>query len=125
MQAGKNVFTLFRNRGWEAIIADNLIGNTLMLVSLVVGGVMGGLGLLMAAATPLLDDAEGSKYIVAFIFGFVAGFVICSILLSTVGSAVNAIIVLFAEMPAEFQQNHPALSDRMRTVWSQTYPGSV
>jgi hypothetical protein len=27
LEAGKNVISLFKNRGWEAIIADDLIGN--------------------------------------------------------------------------------------------------
>ena len=27
LEAGKNVITLFKNRGWEAIIADDLISN--------------------------------------------------------------------------------------------------
>lgn len=27
IEAGKNVITLFKNRGWEAIIADDLISN--------------------------------------------------------------------------------------------------
>ena len=29
LEAGKNVIALFRNRGWEAIIADDLVGNAL------------------------------------------------------------------------------------------------
>ena len=27
LEAGRNVITLFKNRGWEAIIADDLISN--------------------------------------------------------------------------------------------------
>ena len=44
LQAGKNVMTLFKNRGWDAIVADDLVSNTLFLVSLVVGLVSGGIG---------------------------------------------------------------------------------
>ena len=37
IEAGKNVFTLFKNRGWEAIIADDLVGNVFFFLSLCVG----------------------------------------------------------------------------------------
>lgn len=125
LKAGKSVFELFRNRGWEAVIADDLVGNALFLISIVVGGVMGGLAVLIDATSDLFEDAGGDSEIVAFILGFIVGLVITSILMSTIASAVNAVIVLFAEGPAEFQQNHPDLSNKMRAVWNQVYPGSA
>ena len=123
MDAGKNVFTLFRNRGWEAVIADDLINNTLFLLSLIVGGVMGGIGVLVEIASDF--QSGGDDKAISFLIGFIVGLVITSICLSTIASAVNAIIVLFAEAPAEFQQNHPELSQKMRQTWSEIYPGSV
>ena len=39
-----------------------------------------------------------------------------------IGSAVNTVIVCYAEAPAEFQQNHPELSDKMRAAWRQAWP---
>ena len=57
--------------------------------------------------------------------GFIVGVVLCSIFLGSIASAVNAVIVLFAEAPAEFQQNYPELSNQMRTAWMGVYPGSV
>jgi hypothetical protein len=46
----------------------------------------------------------------------------CSTLFSLVSSAVNTVIVCYAEAPAEFQQNHPQLSEQMRISWRQAYP---
>jgi hypothetical protein len=128
IQAARNVFTLFQNRGWEAIIADDLIANTLLLVSLVVGAICGGVSMLLQHTSKIYDSANGSNsnaQIFAFVIGFVVGLMITSILMSVIGSGVNAIIVLFAEAPADFQRNHPELSNKMRQVWSATYPGSV
>ena len=125
LKAGKSVFELFRNRGWEAVIADDLVGNALFLISLVVGFIMGGVALLIENYGEILDNGAGDTKVVAFILGFVVGLVITSILMSTIASGVNAVIVLFAEGPNEFQQNHPQLSNKMREVWSQVYPGSV
>lgn len=53
------------------------------------------------------------------------GLVLCSIILSTVASGVNTVIVLFAEAPAEFQQNYPELSNRMRETWAAAFPGCL
>jgi multisubunit Na+/H+ antiporter MnhC subunit len=125
MKAGNSVFELFQNRGWEAIIADDLIGNVLFLISIIVGGVMGGIGAALQKATGLLDGTGGNPLLIAFLLGFIVGLLVTSILMSTIGSAVNAVIVLFAEGPSEFQQNHPELSNKMRQVWSEVYPGSV
>jgi Plasma-membrane choline transporter len=125
LKAGKSVFELFANRGWEAVIADDLIGNTLFMVSLLVGALMGGIGAAIAASSDLLDTIGSGKNWIAFALGFVIGLVITSILLSTIGSAVNAVIVLFAEAPNDFQSNHPELSQKMREVWNEVYPGSV
>lgn len=125
-QSGKEVMNLFHNRGWEAIIADDLIGNTLFLVSVVIGGITGCIAIIVEVASDWFgDDAPGNPNLVAFLLGFVIGLVLCSILLSTIGSAVNAVLVLFADKPNELQSNHPELSRKMREVWSQIYPGSL
>jgi hypothetical protein len=125
LESGKEVFNLFKNRGWEAIIADDLIGNALFLVSLIVGGVMGGIAVVLEATTDWFEDAGGSSTAVAFFIGFIVGIVICSILMSTIASAVNAVIVLFADSPAELERNYPELSRDMRQTWSEIYPGSI
>mmetsp|Transcript_3315 Transcript_3315/g.5417 ORF Transcript_3315/g.5417 Transcript_3315/m.5417 type:complete len:483 (-) Transcript_3315:91-1539(-) len=125
LEAGKNVITLFRNRGWDAIIADDLIGNVLFLVSVIVGGISGVIGIIIQSSAKLLDDVGGNEIGIAFGLGFVVGLVLCSIFLGAISSAVNAIVVLFAEAPAEFQQNYPELSNEMMTAWSGAFPGSV
>lgn len=128
IKAAKNVFTLFQNRGWEAIIADDLVSNTLLLVSLIAGAIIGSIGILIQVSTNIFDEADLQNTNVkayVFVLGFFIGLVITSILMSVIGSGVNTVIVLFAEAPAEFQQNYPELSRKMREVWSTIYPGSV
>ena len=125
LKAGKSVIELFKNRGWEAIIADDLVGNVLFLISLLVGLVMGGIGLLTEEFGNLLDESAGNNRVIAFFLGFLVGLVITSILMSTIASGVNTVIVLFAEAPREFQANHPELSRQMIDAWNLVYPGSV
>jgi len=42
--------------------------------------------------------------------------------MSVVGSAVNTVIVCYAEAPTEFETNHPELSCNMRNAWRLAFP---
>jgi len=127
LKAGKSVTELFRNRGWDAVITDDLVGNTLFLVSLVVGLISGvvGFGVLRGQSDwfPALNQTNDGW--VGFILGFLIGIVLCSILMSVIGSGVNTVIVCFAEGPTEFQSNHPTLSNKMRAAWLGAFPGCM
>lgn len=69
LEAGKNVITLFKNRGWEAIIADDLVGNTLFLISVMVGGLSGVVGIILDLANPsFFADTPGNSRIVSFLY---------------------------------------------------------
>lgn len=96
-------------------------------MSLSVGGICAGLGYAFNENTlgDLFDNAVETGLSVSAtnaVLGFIIGLVLSSILLSTIGSAVNAVIVCFAEGPAEFEANHPELSRQMRETWLQFYP---
>jgi hypothetical protein len=54
--------------------------------------------------------------------GLVIGSLFASTLLGVVSSAVNTVIVCYAEAPNEFQANHPQLSENMRQAWRQAFP---
>ena len=53
---------------------------------------------------------------------FLVGLIIASITMSVVDSAVNTVIVAFAEGPAEFEENHPELSAMMLAAYSAAWP---
>ena len=59
--------TLFRQRGWTIIIADNLVSNVLSLFVVVIGVVTGCVGLLMNDINPSwFEGFEGTAMGVAF-----------------------------------------------------------
>lgn len=133
-EAGKSVMTLFKDRGWDAIIADDLVGMVLGMLSLVVGLITGAVSIIFVTATDWFvdyiaffdgdgDDGEANAKILAFLLGFIIGLVMCSILMGSIDSSVLAVIVLFAEAPAEFENNYPDLSRKMRDAYSSAYPG--
>ena len=48
LEAGKNVLTLFRSKGWTAIITDDLVDNVLFMVSVGIGLLSGFVALTLA-----------------------------------------------------------------------------
>merc|ERR1712113_1319386 len=124
LEAGKGVMQLFADRGWDAVIADDLVGNAIFLTSVVIGIIIGAVGVGYAEADSQgFGKLAGDELWIAFVIGLIAGLCICSILLSTVASGVNTVIVMFADAPREFETNHPELSQRMREKWNEFYPG--
>ena len=127
LEAGRNVITLFKAKGWTVIISDDLADNVLFMMSVAIGLASGLVGLVIGFMDPNMfanlgfDHAAGP----AFGVGFLAGFLFASIIMSVVASAVNTVIVCYAEDPAAFQMNHPQLSAEMREAWVQAWPGVV
>jgi hypothetical protein len=118
VEASINVLSLFKSRGWSAIIADTLVDTVLMMLSFGVGLVTGLIGLIVAAS---MQQGSGTMA-GAFFVGMLIGVVFCSTLFGLISSGVNAVIVLFAESPAEFAVNHPQLSQEMLKTWREAYP---
>jgi len=125
IEAGRNVIQLFQQKGWTVVITDNLTEWALFMMSVVVGAVTGIIGLLASVANPnLLADLgeDNASFAAAFFASFLVGVVFSSILMRVVQSAVNTVIVCFAESPAEFERNHPVLSSEMRSKWREALP---
>lgn len=127
IEAGRNVISLFKNRGWDAIIADDLVSNVFFFLSLCVGGVCAAIGYVSfneSSPEGWFDNSPNPESIsvTCAVLGFVAGLFLSSIMMSTIASAVNTVIVCFAEGPAEFEANHPELSRKMRETWIEFYP---
>lgn len=63
LEAGRNVITLFQNKGWTAIITDDLVDNVLGMVSIGIGLFTGLVGWIMATVDQNLfagiDYADG------------------------------------------------------------------
>mmetsp|Transcript_6405 Transcript_6405/g.18016 ORF Transcript_6405/g.18016 Transcript_6405/m.18016 type:complete len:499 (+) Transcript_6405:67-1563(+) len=127
IEAGRNVVNLFQQKGWTAIIADDLASNVLGMISLGIGLASGLVGLLLAWADKSLfedlgfESGRGPGFLVAFLVGFI----FASVYLGVVDSAITTVIVCYAEAPAEFESNHPELSSEMRNAWTEAWPGLV
>lgn len=86
---------------------------------------MGGVAVALESSTDWFSDVPSDAAIFAFLIGLILGFTINAILLSTISSGVNAVIVMFADAPAELERNYPEISHNMRQKWSEIHPGSI
>jgi hypothetical protein len=119
VEAGGNVMKLFRERGWTSIITDYMIDTVLFMVSLGIAILVGVLAMFTSA---FQGGNDGGTLGLSFVIGFIVGYSMCTTLFSVVSSAVNTVIVCYAEAPNEFQANHQELSNNMRDAWRRTWP---
>lgn len=126
ISSGRQVSSLFKQRGWTSLTNDILADMVMVtmkvsiaLLSALVGwwlvnkddDIFIGVGI-----DPEDDDAVG------FVAGLLVGYIIASIMMELIGSAVNAVIVCFAEAPDTFHTNYKELCDEMLEAWKKAYP---
>jgi Plasma-membrane choline transporter len=123
ISAGTKVMTLFMDRGWSTIINDQIVYRVLTLVSTLIGLLSGCGGLLLSMAHPSWMSTFGdSALVIAFFLPALMGLGIAHIVMSVITSAVDTVVVAFAEAPLEFERNHPGLSSQLVTAWRHVYP---
>mmetsp|Transcript_4099 Transcript_4099/g.9223 ORF Transcript_4099/g.9223 Transcript_4099/m.9223 type:complete len:559 (-) Transcript_4099:534-2210(-) len=128
VSSGKKAMELFQARGWTTIVTDNLIYRSLLLVAIVAGGISAFLGVLLAKATGWASttslgentntNSDGTVFLLLFLIGVSMSYILMKVVLS----AVDTVIVAFAEAPAEFNTHHPALYNNMIQKWRLVFP---
>lgn len=103
--------------------SDSLVHRTMMLVCVVNGALAGLVGVFLAWLTGWAEAVFASdNHSPVFFLCFSVGFSLALIVMSVVCSAVDTVVVGFAEAPAELQMNHPNLYEEMTTAWRKVYP---
>jgi Plasma-membrane choline transporter len=131
-EAGPKVLELFSNRGWSTIIDDPLISHVLADMSLIIGLLNGVLAEIIVALFPsslnvegeVEDDGVEAIIGIPFLVGSFIGFMVSHLLLSVISSAVDTVLVCFAEAPMELRQYHPLLFEQMDHVWRDKFSNS-
>ena len=106
---------------YQVLITDDLVDRVILVLSLCVGVIAGIIGMFVGQGAVANAGVEEAG-MVTFGYSFLIGFLFASIALGIVASAVNTVIVLYCEAPAEFQRNHPQLSNEMRMAWTGAWP---
>lgn len=118
MEAGKKVINLFRERGWTAIINDDLVDNALTLAALAVGAFCAAGGCLMVLMTSPRSEVAGSLYLIVGVIGLLIGWSMAGIVMSNIESSVATVFVCYAEDPAALQHNHPRDHYHLTEAWN-------
>jgi len=119
LEAGKNVITLFKARGWTTVITEDLGSRAISFLAFILSLVVGSVGLLLQNSDP---DYYVLPWWAAYLTCFIISFLVITLMFGIVDSALNTVIVCYAEAPSEFQVNHPELSEEMREAWLKVYP---
>ncbi|KAL4086118.1 hypothetical protein PRIC1_014740 [Phytophthora ramorum] len=121
--SGKAVMDLFNNRGWTAVINDDLTSGALSFGAMGVGVVTCCIGLLMVRFSPMeWFTALGSRisvYGTMALIGFMVGISMALILAHVIIAALHTIFVCFAEDPVAFNRNHPKEYNDLVAGWRQ------
>uniref|UniRef100_A0A7S4EFK3 Choline transporter-like protein n=1 Tax=Pseudo-nitzschia australis TaxID=44445 RepID=A0A7S4EFK3_9STRA len=117
--AGKQVKTLFMERGWDVIVNDELVTRSLSMMSWLISLVTGLVGVFLGYAFLGL----GFGIFPLFFFSVFLGRASCQVLFGVVTSAVDTVVVCFAESPNQLRNKHdPELFRDLIHAWRKAYP---
>jgi hypothetical protein len=130
MQSGSKVMELFANRGWTALINDNLVDNVLIAACFSFAVVSAFIGSLVSLVFPIQQQLLGANILISpveffFIIGFIIGVIVGSILTHILKSGVTTVFVCLAEDPYALQVNHPAEYQILASSWNFMYPNQA
>lgn len=109
---------MFSDRGWTALVNDDIVDTVLTI-----GSWVGGLLVMLAAfgyASAVGLSAGNTSLVMAM--GFFFGHLMFLITTGVVSSAVATVYVCFAERPEVFQSTHPLLYLELHGAWTVLYP---
>jgi len=126
IESGRKVTSLFKQRGWSSLVADYLADAVMFTMKITISLTTGLMGLWLVRYDDDIFAGIGIEAdeddVIGFCAGFLFGFIVSSIMMELVGSAINAVIVCFAEAPGIFYENHRELCEEMVEAWKSAYP---
>jgi len=117
-QAAKDTWTLCKQRGIEAIINDNLIGNVLVIGALAVSCLS---AMVTCGIGFIIGIDEVVIYVVFGIIAFLFGYMIFAVVAQVINSGVATTFVCLCEDPDALHQTKPELWDKVK----EAYPSMV
>ncbi|CAF1629871.1 unnamed protein product [Rotaria magnacalcarata] len=122
VQASRSFITLFKQRGWTAIINDSIVGTTLMFINLGIGIISAAAGGSIIYITMIQSPEKHIAVICVSLISFVIGIFMSSIITTLLTSCVRTVFVCFALNPAALGATHPEHLEKLTKVWHKFYP---
>ena len=120
-QAGMAAIDLFRKRGWDMLINQDLVGTALNFASVACAA----LGALAGGAITLYLDTTSEKKThagIAAALSFAVALVMASVLSSFIETAVRAVFVAWALSPGSLASTHPEHFRDISNAWKLAHP---
>ncbi|KAG0174821.1 putative choline transporter, neither null mutation nor overexpression affects choline transport [Apophysomyces sp. BC1034] len=121
--SAKRTWTLIQDRGVDAIINDNLIGNVLFMGGLLVGVLSSLLGFVYLQVAQPAYNANGGMTPVVVLVCFLIGSSMFSTIATVISSGVATTFVCLAEDPDALRRTQPMLFEKIRETWPQVVQG--
>lgn len=121
--AGREVHALFDQRGWTAVINDDLVSRTLGVANLGVGAVTGFAGGLSTYLGYPSTDVVNFQWVGAVaLLSFVVGMLLAFTVSGVITSAVRTVFVCYAKASDVLEQTRPEANERLTRAWTKFYP---
>lgn len=118
--AGSRVLRLFKDRGWDAIINDQLTGNVFLLGSFTSALLCYFAGYQFGKGDEF-SSTENSQWILGSL-GLLIGWATAHVIFAAMSGALNAVFVLFCEHPEVLRREHPEEFETLEAAWIKMYP---
>ncbi|KAI9332641.1 plasma-membrane choline transporter-domain-containing protein [Pilaira anomala] len=119
----RKTWTMVKDRGIEAMINDNLIGNVLFMGGLLVGVLCGLLGYIYLKASQPVYNQDGGMTPVVVMMCFLIGSSMFSTIATVISSGVATTFVCLAEDPEALRRSKPELFEKIRETWPRIAQG--
>ncbi|KAG9290148.1 hypothetical protein G9A89_010454 [Geosiphon pyriformis] len=120
-EAAKDTWTLIKDRGVEAIINDNLIGNVLAMGAIFIGVLCALFG--YAYIKIFTSGFDTTRILVLVLVCFLLGLMMTIVVTDAIDSGVTTTFVALAEQPDALRRTKPELFERIRQEWPRVVQG--
>jgi len=117
MDASRAVSSLFLQRGWTAIVNDDIVDTILFLGQIIIAVVSS----LVGYAYSIQVGCNLTNLYQITMLGFLAGYLFAVVTLKCISSAVATVYVSFAEAPDSLERYHPEHYHELRGAWNCIY----
>lgn len=118
IDSSKAAISLFYDRGWNAVMNDDILAYVFFLAKLFVG-IICTLFTFIYISSKNISSVNGT---LLMILGYNIGHFMCTVTTNLISSAVATIFICFAEKPDYFRITHPELFNELLDAWKDFYP---
>ena len=122
MDGGRDALKLFTDRGFTAIINDDLIGYAFAITNLMVAAISMGAGAGVAYVSMPSNPDRGAIAALAGVLSLCVGFFSASIMTSILASATRTVFVCWAMNPGALLNTHPHTLNNLAAAWAEFQP---